>query len=602
MSRPSQTLCVLEDLFPTEIGHLYRKGVELSLVDTETYIKGCTQWVLLSIDLGFLTLQSDRRIIGQVISSFMKNDIFDVLSAFDSLVSCVRTRNQDGFKAHCHSVSPHLYKIVRNSFIGVIDGDVIEAKRLIQLFSYLGRLSLRDIDLSDQCIGDYLASENVISNTSLNRGLLDNIKPYIERYVSNFDPSNLRFGHGPGGIAGHGRTTLYNKYRSLSRDRLINMVFGHQYYTGNSLPYSHLDRISSTIFVPKSYKTFRTISMEPSTLMYLQQGIWRELDRMIKSDSWLRARIDVSDQTRNQVLAKEGSILRNLATIDLSAASDSVSWDLVRYLFKDTVLYPYLVATRSRRTLLPNGELIRLKKFAPMGSALCFPIETLVFLAITHHSVDKSKRLKGSLTSQTFSVYGDDIILPTEAVPELLWELDQLGFSVNLSKSFFRQDSWFRESCGAEYCNGYDVTPMRISRKYSSKMDGVSVSGLVDMANTAYHKGFANLRSYFLKEMRTYRFRFKKKTFAYTPYFSPNHLLSDSYTNYHTRKYFDRSLHTYRVYHTGIRDKAVRGNEEVALRHWLESNELREEVREAFISRVGSRSVRFVNTSSLSYT
>lgn len=602
MSRPVQTLRVLEALSPKEVGHLYRKGVELSLEDSRTYREGCVQWTLLAIDLGYLTLESNKRTIGRIYSDMISRDIYEVLSSFDSLVTSVRTRNQDGFKSLCRGISPHLYNVVKTSFEGVINSDVIEARRLIQLFSYLGRLSLRDIDLSDQCINDYLDSERKISNHTLNRDLIKNIKPLIESYVRDFDPSNLRFSHGPGGVAGHGRTTLYNKYRDLSRDRLVNLVFGHQYYTGNQLPLSSLDRISSTIFVPKSYKTFRTISMEPTTLMYLQQGLWKELDRMIKANSWLRARVDVSDQVRNQVLAKEGSILRNLATIDLSAASDSVSWELVRSLFKDTSLYPYLVATRSRKTVLPNGDLIRLKKFAPMGSALCFPIETLVFLAITHHSVNKTTRLKGSLASQTFSVYGDDIILPTEAVPELLWELDQLGFTVNQSKSFFREDQWFRESCGAEYCDGFDVTPMRVSRKYASKMDGVSVSGLVDMSNAAYHKGFMNLRAYFIHKLRRFKFRFKKKEYAYTPYFSPGHLQAESYTNFHTRKYFDYRLWAYRVYHTGIRDEKVKGDNEIALRHWLEVNEDREIVLEPFISKVGSHSVRFTNTSSISYT
>jgi len=293
---------------------------------------------------------------------------------------------------------------------------------------------------------------------------------------------------------------------------------------------------------------------------------------------FLRNRIGFSEQTRNQRLAKEGSIHRNYATIDLSAASDSVSHALVKKLFRGTKLPRYLLATRSSRTLLPDGRLVDLKKFAPMGSALCFPIETIIFASICQLVT----RRHGF--AEDYSVFGDDIIVPTQCVEDLVSILTTLGFRVNRDKSFYRSDCWFRESCGAEYCDGFDVTPMRVSRKYDSK-DGedVRLSGLVDLANAAYEKGFRNLRHFFLDKLR-------KSDFI--PMFGPNHLLGDNYTNYHTKTRWNKDLQRDEVWATGLAtSQRARQDESIRLRHWFESTSARLKADDGFFPYVGRTTV-----------
>lgn len=63
------------------------------------------------------------------------------------------------------------------------------------------------------------------------------------------------------------------------------------------------------------------------------------------------------------------------------------------------------------------------------------------------------ERLKKSV-----KVYGDDIICPSEHVDAVSDYLESYGLRVNRRKSFSR--SLFRESCGADYFNGYSVKPI----------------------------------------------------------------------------------------------------------------------------------------------
>jgi hypothetical protein len=81
-------------------------------------------------------------------------------------------------------------------------------------------------------------------------------------------------------------------------------------------------------------------------------------------------------------MAKEGSVSGEIATIDLSDASDRVSLALVEELFGfNPGFLRFLKLSRSPFAQLPGGELVLLNKFASMGSALTFPVEAMVFTA-----------------------------------------------------------------------------------------------------------------------------------------------------------------------------------------------------------------------------
>lgn len=554
--RPIQTILVLEDLRNSFSGPLHRKGIGLSTDDSQTVIDVYQQWILLMTDLGYLHPRTLLRVAQRLLTDMVKADVLELNNAFAELLNLVRLQDNKGFKALCSKISPHLYPLVKGDMELYLQGDVYAARRLTQAFAFTLRLSLKDIDLTQQCLDDYVRIEDNIPD-SFPDHLVQALNKIIRRWMKPFDPANIHCQHGPGGVAGLGRTSLQSKYKDLTYDQKLIYAYGPPVWS-TGLIRSSLDRISQTIFVPKSYKTFRTISMESSTLQYCQQGVWGEIDRVVAESRYLKRRIGFHEQERNQLLAKEGSVNRNYATIDLSAASDSVGYELVKRLFRGTRLLRFIVTTRSSRTLLPDGRVINLRKFAPMGSALCFPIETIIFASICE-LVTREHRVSGK-----YSVFGDDIIVPTTCVERVLNILSTLGFTVNPDKSYVDPCNWFRESCGAEFCNGFDVTPMRVSREYAHVEDVVRITAAIDLANEAYTRGFRNLRQFYIE-------RIKKS--KWVPFFSPTELLSDNYTNYHTVRDWDSDIQSIqcRVTTIGVKYKLKTWDETIRLRHWFES-------------------------------
>jgi hypothetical protein len=102
--RPSQTILVLEKLRNSSEAHLRRKGVELSLDDTQTVLDVYQQWLLLSIDLGYLHPESLERTAQRLWSDMIRMDVFDLNSAFADCLRLVQTKSVRGFKALCKRI------------------------------------------------------------------------------------------------------------------------------------------------------------------------------------------------------------------------------------------------------------------------------------------------------------------------------------------------------------------------------------------------------------------------------------------------------------------------------------------------------------------
>lgn len=195
-------------------------------------------------------------------------------------------------------------------------------------------------------------------------------------------------------------------------------------------------------FVPKSAKTDRAIVVEPWLNSIVQLGVGDYIAKRLR-----RVGIDIRDQTRNQNLAREGSITGALATLDLSSASDTIAEGLVAELLPPE-WYALLSLCRTS-TVGYKGRVFRLEKFSSMGNGFTFPLETLIFWGLTRGACRKH---------ETVSVYGDDIICPTHRVEAVIRVLTDCGFTINIEKSFW--EGSFRESCGADWISGIDVRPV----------------------------------------------------------------------------------------------------------------------------------------------
>jgi hypothetical protein len=227
----------------------------------------------------------------------------------------------------------------------------------------------------------------------------------------------------------------------------------------------------------------------------MQQAILQRLLAHLDQDNFLARVIGFDDQVPNQELALRGSIDNRTATLDLSDASDRVSNQLVRAMLQR---WPHLSgavdACRSRRAELPNGEVIRLSKFASMGSALCFPFEAMVFTTLIFLGIQRS--LNTSLCrkdlkryADSVRVFGDDLIVPRDHVSSVVSTLEHFGARVGTDKSFWT--GRFRESCGREYFNGQDVSIVRVRQAFPTQRADVSeVVSLVSLRNQLYMSGY----------------------------------------------------------------------------------------------------------------
>ena len=283
--------------------------------------------------------------------------------------------------------------------------------------------------------------------------------------------------HGPGSTAD--RVTANQKYRQTVWTQRLEMVFPA---LENILPspsyWREAQRVTylepgaeipvRVITVPKTLKTPRIIAIEPTCMQYVQQALLEMFTREVKQNTILYDFIGFDDQTPNQVLAQRGSLYKDLATLDLSEASDRVSNQHVRELFRDHPwLFRAIDASRSRKADVPGRGVIRLSKYASMGSGTCFPIEAMVFLTCVFIGIQRY--LRRPLTKKDVKsfkgrvrVYGDDIIVPVDMVPLVVSTLESFGFKVGAHKSYW--NGQFRESCGKEYFAGTDVTIVKVRR------------------------------------------------------------------------------------------------------------------------------------------
>jgi hypothetical protein len=200
------------------------------------------------------------------------------------------------------------------------------------------------------------------------------------------------------------------------------------------------------VFVPKSAKTERSVVVEPVLNTLVQGGVGAYIANRLRSTG-----IDISDQSRNQRGALEGSITGGLATLDLSSASDTIATELVF----DLLPIDWAIFLSQFRTghVSYNGIRLSMQKFSSMGNGFTFPLETLIFYALACACVEEKD-------IGDVSVYGDDIIIPTYAYTTLCDLLRVSGFVPNPTKSFATGP--FRESCGCDYYRGINIRPVYV--------------------------------------------------------------------------------------------------------------------------------------------
>jgi hypothetical protein len=194
--------------------------------------------------------------------------------------------------------------------------------------------------------------------------------------------------------------------------RIVTFTQGSRFYT-----------------VPKNNEKDRPINIEPFGNILAQLSIGCHLRKILKESYGV-------DLDNLAGLHRIGISDDSIATIDLSNASDSVALSLVEFLFPRG-FYDQIKKSRSPFVLGPDGFYHQIKKVSSMGNGFTFELMTLILTTVCRE-LDPGA-----------SVFGDDIIIAKHLAPCLIKLLEEVGFVVNIEKSFV--DGPFRESCGANY-------------------------------------------------------------------------------------------------------------------------------------------------------
>lgn len=296
--------------------------------------------------------------------------------------------------------------------------------------------------------------------------------------------------------------------------------------------------------VPKDVCKKRIISPENTANMFYQHVVFRGMDRMLRRSC---LHVDLHDQTPNMRACIRGSVSRSIATIDLSAASDSVTMQLLKGLIGGTRLYADIVRTRSSSAILPDGTQVSLEKVAPMGSKVCFPTECFVFGVICEFV------RRSTCSHARYHVYGDDIVVEASLYPKVIELLTACHFTVNTSKTF-PPGSEFLESCGMEALRGENISPLRVGRFFDAysiyetprTTSPEKVMGAIDLVNGLFCYGFRTARAY---ELHMLLRKYPNVSFG------DEGILSENYTDrgqYRYNKRYQRTERLCDVVHSSV--------------------------------------------------
>lgn len=229
---------------------------------------------------------------------------------------------------------------------------------------------------------------------------------------------------------------------------------------------------SKVAFVPKTGQVDRSICIEPSVNLFFQLGLGRYIRHQL-----LRVGIDLRDQSRNQKLAVIGARTGSYATLDLSMASDTISYKLAQSILPPDWM-DVLDLVRTPVGFMPDGKRVEFEKLSSMGNGFTFPVETLIFYSLAKACAEVEKA-NGKVIA-----YGDDIIVPTKVYSLLCEVLHECGFSVNEAKSY--STGPYRESCGVYAYGTQEIIPVRIAELPQS------VPGLYRICNAVLAEAHAS--------------------------------------------------------------------------------------------------------------
>jgi hypothetical protein len=347
--------------------------------------------------------------------------------------------------------------------------------------------------------------------------------------LGTFEGTEWRAKHGPGAVADQRRTQFKYDFPCwpaklesafpLAEFGFPNYGLWAGFLTSEDVHvhYSDHEPPSRLIAVPKTFTGPRLIASEPVAHQWCQQMLLDYFtSRLLRTP--LKDTVHFHDQSFNGDLAKRASHTQSHVTVDLSSASDRLScWAVERVFRRSDTLVRALHATRTRWIRndidAKSPQFHKLRKFACMGSACTFPVQSIVFSCLAIGAVIASRHMTSNYTSRMVQevakevlVFGDDIIIPTDGWVLLQEMLRSLGLRVNPRKTYDCGN--FRESCGIDAYDGNDVTPCYI-KAYPEVSRPESVTSSVEVHNNFAMQGWScvsNMMKSRLHSLRRFAF------------------------------------------------------------------------------------------------
>lgn len=367
--------------------------------------------------------------------------------------------------------------LLRDAVIGSADA----VYRIRQLCEYFYKLSFsfseKDLAKAEE---KYVAIEKDLSETTISQSWKELLRKTFETLLPKCANSNVhdvfssnRPRNGPGAFAGSAHIRKYIAPSYESYKRLSGRVTGTHpkhmaAFSGYFKPYPSAPtgvnakgtlRSAEILFVPKDSRGPRVISKEPYLTLKAQMAYQDWFSVALERETDFR--INFRSQSKNQDLCREGSLTGYWACGDLQDASDRVRDSLWLCITRNAPAHRWFRRhSRSGSAQLPSGSIIKLKKFANMGSGLCFPVLAVVVWLSATLAISIKHRVPLKLAGRCVYVYGDDLIVPSDYMDAAKWGLEQSGLVLNVNKSYSKGK--FRESCGADYYDGIDVAPARL--------------------------------------------------------------------------------------------------------------------------------------------
>lgn len=528
----------------------------LSVPDCIRYQTVLQYWALMICDIrqildseyhipGISRLLSNTSII-QMMKGIVKLDVGYVQSQLKALLLAFRQMPHKGISSRCahrtlrrqgvewcgDQQGQNPLQIIQALVAWSLQSNIRKADKAILLkhvnsiLQFTVRLTLNDVDwIMEDAIQDYLQQEEEMKTWTYDPSIVDGLRAIVSGWYKDFDfiTKSPTDSHGYGAtkdvrrsagtaekwlkmIDNQGRQhCLVSQQLGIVPHEEVEKAYSQFYntpYVGGPEGTNIGDRFSIFQFVPKGINRKRGVSMEDTPNQYYQKILFDRMDKHFNNHP--RMEIDLHDQEKSRWLAQFGSKSGLYGTLDLSCASDTVTWTLVKSVFRDCPrLLSLFIRLRTRKTYLKDADImVDMEKAFPMGSALCFPLECTIFAAI----IELANRNLGVWTY--YRVYGDDMVVHKSIAHEVCRLLEELHFKLNKEKSYM-PGSAFTEACGGEYWQGIEIEPLRVSRKFdpykllsSTKSVSTQLESARCLANDAYEYGYTRLRRRIIRDAK----------------------------------------------------------------------------------------------------